>query len=292
MNGPQDSLPCVQCRRTGAQCVFEARPNRTALTRSNFDASERRNKQLEALIRSLLPDVDIDAEIKKLETSPSESGQPPGDEREDNEDASLDDDYEWNEALVPTDEKELEHENDGMASSPTPTSGYLGVSSMSTMLQTISSLLPPTTAQEAQSNRPTPGSIRVTSTYTPSLSLNSALASIANANRLIEAYFFFYNSSYPILHERTFRERWDKRSKLSKTSSWVPICYTVLAIGQWVLGGEGEECPYYPKARSWFTAQALECGTLSTIQAFLLMVSLERCKDATFIAESKANSNL
>ena len=144
---------------------------------------------------------------------------------------------------------------------------------MSEMLETISSLLIPTTGAESQADRPTPGSIRVKSFHTPSPSLNSALAAIMDSSHLIDMYFFYYNSSYPILHERTFRERWEKRSKISKTSSWVPICYMVLAIGHWILGGEGEECPFYPKARSWFTAQALECGTLGAVQAFLLMVS-------------------
>jgi transcriptional regulatory protein GAL4 len=108
--------------------VYEARPNRTALTRSNFDAAERRIKQLETLIHSRHPEIDIETEIKKLENLSSNSRQPPGGRGGDDEDASLDEDYEWNEALVPADEKELEHEGDGMASSPTPTSGYLGKS--------------------------------------------------------------------------------------------------------------------------------------------------------------------
>ena len=144
---------------------------------------------------------------------------------------------------------------------------------MSGVLKKISALLPPSESTESQGSRPAPGSIRVRSSYSPTLTLNSALASITAAGRLIDAYFLFYNSSYPILHERTFRERWEKRAKINQTSSWVPICYMVLAIGQWVLGDESDENPYYAKARSWFSAQALECGTLGAVQAFLLMVS-------------------
>lgn len=134
MTSPQDPSSCIQCVKNETQCVFEARPNRTSLTRSNLDTAERRCKQLEALLRSLHPDIDINAEIKKLGSSYSNEEQFSGDGGLDNTDASIDEDYEWNEGAVPENNEESGFENDGMASSPAPTSGYLGRSSMSWML--------------------------------------------------------------------------------------------------------------------------------------------------------------
>jgi transcriptional regulatory protein GAL4 len=93
-------------------------------------------------------------------------------------------------------------------------------------------------------------------------------------DRLIDAYFVFYNTSYPILHEHTFRERHKRGIQSNATSSYQLIFYMVLAIGHWVLGEVNGDSPYYAAARSRFSIQLLESGTLGGVQAFLLMVSL------------------
>lgn len=50
--------------------------------------------------------------------------------------------------------------------------------------------------------------------------------------------------------------------------------YMVLALGHWLSSSEHERmrAPYYAGARSLFTVQMLEAGTLGTVQALLLMV--------------------
>lgn len=155
-------------------------------------------------------------------------------------------------------------------------SGYsqiIGSSSASSILQSISAMLPHSGSPGSQDSRRTPGSIRVKSVSAPDPKTNAYLAKAAVTGRLIDAYFLFYNSSYPILHERTFRERFEKHGKIKPASSYTAILHMVLAIGNWVLGEEGPDSPYYGAARSWLSAQALESGTLGAVQAFLLMVS-------------------
>ena len=106
------------------------------------------------------------------------------------------------------------------------------------------------------------------------LSLEAELASSATNDKLIDAYFSLYNTSYPVLHSLLFRHAYAKKSQISSTSPWHMILYTVLAIGHWVLspGGDHEDSPYYLAARSRMSAEMLESGTLEGVQAFLLMV--------------------
>lgn len=102
-NGPGQS--CSYCSRAGKPCSFEAPPQRTALTRRNLDAAERRCSRLERLIRSLHPDMDIASALESFDhQEPSATGplvpgdtqlpespaisQPPAGEYEWNEDVS------------------------------------------------------------------------------------------------------------------------------------------------------------------------------------------------------------
>jgi transcriptional regulatory protein GAL4 len=100
------------------------------------------------------------------------------------------------------------------------------------------------------------------------------LATSAILDRLIDAYFQLYNSAFPILHERTFRERFQIRQRSPAKASWKITMYMVLALGHWMTASEKEHgrSPYYSAARSLFTIQMLESGTLGTVQACLMMV--------------------
>ncbi|KAM0451161.1 hypothetical protein ACHAPV_010119 [Trichoderma viride] len=95
-------------------------------------------------------------------------------------------------------------------------------------------------------------------------------------NRLIDAYFKLYNTSYPILHERTFRRHreqrrnWPNIEEKSKTC-WMAVYNIVLAIGSWILDEESQDLKFFAAARSWLSARALESGSLAAVQAFLLM---------------------
>lgn len=107
---------------------------------------------------------------------------------------------------------------------------------------------------------------------------SSHLSNSATLDNLVDAYFTCYNTSYPILHEISFRQKYQNRHQLPARSSWHLIFYIVLAIGNWVTGGNAGpgQCQYYSAARSRMSMSMLESGTLLTVQAFLLVVSLHR----------------
>jgi transcriptional regulatory protein GAL4 len=109
--------------------------------------------------------------------------------------------------------------------------------------------------------------------YIVNLLLLQQLTESAVVSQLVDVYFQKYNSSYPILHESTFRERYQTLGHKPNKSNFQITFYMVLAIGQWLLSSGSDEIqrPYYGVARSLFTVQMLEAGTLGTVQALLLM---------------------
>lgn len=105
--------------------------------------------------------------------------------------------------------------------------------------------------------------------------LSEHLTNTTLLGSLVDTYFTKYNSSYPILHEHTFRQKYQNRHLIHAQSSWHLVFYLVLAIGDWILNGgsDTEQSRYYMAARSRMSMRLLESGTLLTVQAFLLMVS-------------------
>jgi transcriptional regulatory protein GAL4 len=106
------------------------------------------------------------------------------------------------------------------------------------------------------------------------LLLLQQLAESAAVTQLVDAYFHKYNVSYPILHEKTFRDRYQRLSQHPGKASLQITFYMVLAIGQWTLSSGldlSRQRPYYNAARSLLTIQILEAGTLGAVQVLLLM---------------------
>jgi transcriptional regulatory protein GAL4 len=166
----------------------------------------------------------------------------------------------------------------GVKLRPPSLNNGLGTSSGSSLMEEISHLLPEQPAlstEEMRSTRPGPSRLR-TSGHSGSLIIDRNLADAHLIGRLVDAYFLCYNSSYPILHELTFRGKYEIRCQIHESSSWHTIFYAVLAIGSWILGVETEPKAYdfYAAARSHMSLRMLEVGNLLTVQAFLLMVRL------------------
>lgn len=109
----------------------------------------------------------------------------------------------------------------------------------------------------------------------PKFDLLYSLADSVIVDNLIESYFRLYNTSYPIVHERTFRERHQNHLGDSADASWQIAFYIVLALGHWMTSSEAEHrrAPYFTAARKLVSAELLESGTVRTVQACLLMVS-------------------
>ncbi|KAL4808291.1 fungal-specific transcription factor domain-containing protein [Aspergillus unguis] len=251
--------PCSYCAKSNKACVFGPRPSRTPLTRRNLDAAEVRCSSLLSLLHRLNPDVNIEDALQTV--SVDEYPGPVGPQEIETESGSPGSahGFEWNETSI-------ENHPDGMVSLPSAKeTGYLGNSSGTRLLQTISDLLPNSTLDQ-QGESP-----RASQTGSPSLLVH--FANTAVLDNLVDAYFLWYNRSYPILHENTFREKYRNRQQIHARSSWQLIFPLVLAIGHWVSTGGSElsQCSYYMTARSRMSMRMLESGSLTAVQAFLLM---------------------
>ncbi|KAB8259419.1 fungal-specific transcription factor domain-containing protein [Aspergillus pseudonomiae] len=276
------SAPCAYCARSNKQCIFSGPPQRTPLTRQNLDELEHRCRALRRLLQKLNPDLDVERALKQMnrdEPLAYVSNRGNSSITEDN--PATPDRFDWSEASLVSPAAETyqspEEGPDGMASLPSSKcdTGYLGTGSGSSLMETISHLLPaqPTLATEGERSTYRK-SVGPTNKGRPdSLALARSLSDTATTARLIDAYFLSYNRAYPILHEPTFRERYHHRHQIHEASSWHPIFYTVLAIGSWITGADMEPDAYdfYAAARSRMSLRMLEVGNILTVQAFLLM---------------------
>ncbi|KAI1742431.1 fungal-specific transcription factor domain-containing protein [Xylaria scruposa] len=266
---PEDPV-CLSCTKTRKTCVFERPPDRTPLTRRNLDAAELQIVQLRTLLTSLQPDLDIDAAIRRLSTCggganmPVQLESPPADT-----DKPARKTYEWHEGPLSVDTEQADNApvNDGMANLLVEDSGYLGGSSGSQLLEEIASAI----SDEGRDRRTSGELQRPRSSRQAASSPNVFVDLSATAHRLIDEYFLHYNTCYPILHEKSFRDRLADPRESSANSPWRIVFYMVLAIGDWISTSESSQSTYYNAARSCLTFQTLESGTIETIQAFLLL---------------------
>lgn len=91
---------------------------------------------------------------------------------------------------------------------------------------------------------------------------------------LIDAYFTNYHTSYPFIHEATFRAQYAELVPRPSATAWNMLFYTVLALGAWTLGdgyADLEEF-FYRKASSYGQEHSiLESASLSLVQALVLI---------------------
>ncbi|KAH7029491.1 fungal-specific transcription factor domain-containing protein [Microdochium trichocladiopsis] len=266
--------PCAYCSRAGKACSFQEPPRRTALTRDNLTAAQLECSRLRRLVRALQPDLDIDAALLDHSSTPETSSiantasiNVQSSSREPAYWVEERHGFEWHEGpdspAIDEDGSSPALREDGMALFPTANSGYLGSSSGSDLIKDIAPFLP----------TPFPTSTQGFSHSLPSPKADESLSSHAMQSRLVDAYFVYYNTSFPILHEKTFREQLASQHRPPSTSIWRVVHRMVLAIGHWIstTNRSGDLSPYYAAARSRLSVQALESGTMATVQAFLLM---------------------
>ncbi|KAK9428640.1 fungal-specific transcription factor domain-containing protein [Lipomyces doorenjongii] len=270
-----DGGPCAYCTKMGKSCVFEGPPTRTPLTRKNLDAAEARCKELERRMRKLQADLKLNSSHDN--STGSNEYQGPGQpthsaasaDREPVE-APVELGFEWQETFSLGDNQgylEGKKIQDGMVS--LAASGYLGNSSGSSLLE---SLLPP--AERRSADDDTERQRPVSNLPSPLLNLpfGNRLATTLIQSHLIDAYFVAYNSSYPIVHERTFRNQCGRRLLIPAQSPWHIVYYMVLAIGEWVSGyGTDDHSLYYEAAHTRIRTEILESGNMVIVQALLLL---------------------
>ncbi|GAB1209133.1 hypothetical protein APSETT445_007899 [Aspergillus pseudonomiae] len=99
--------------------------------------------------------------------------------------------------------------------------------------------------------------------------------STATVSRYIDDYFALYHPAYPILHEGTFRARISGALAKPRDGSWPLLYNTVLAIGAFVGDSNATKCdiPFYKEARRHLTMDVLEKGSLSYVQAIVIMAN-------------------
>lgn len=94
-------------------------------------------------------------------------------------------------------------------------------------------------------------------------------------SRYLDDYFAFYYPAYPILHEGTFRARVSGALAKPRDGSWPLLYNIVLAIGAFVGDPSGTKADivFFKEARKHLSMDVLEKGSLSYVQAIVLMAN-------------------
>jgi transcriptional regulatory protein GAL4 len=90
----------------------------------------------------------------------------------------------------------------------------------------------------------------------------------------IDAYFLYYHTTYPFLHEQTFRAQFHGQIPRPKGNVWPILLNTVLALGAWCIGDEDSTTDdgYYREVnRHLHNTSVFEVGNLALLQALLLL---------------------
>ncbi|KAL5050235.1 hypothetical protein BDW71DRAFT_173446 [Aspergillus fruticulosus] len=93
--------------------------------------------------------------------------------------------------------------------------------------------------------------------------------------RYLDDYFTFYHPAYPILHEGTFRARVSGALAKPHDGSWPLLYNIVLAIGAFAGDSNGTKMDivFFKEARKHLSMDVLEKGSLSYVQAIVLMAN-------------------
>lgn len=181
------------------------------------------------------------------------------------------DGFDWKEETGDLDELA-----DGMASLSVEPSGigYLGSTSgvgflRSFLVWTRTHRGMPSLPQDStlQTQYTVPNALRIQ--HIPEDALSHQLAS-----SLIDAYFANYHTSYPFLHEATFRAQYNALIKRPEKRAWHMLLNAVLALGAWTIGDGSNDLDdmLYRRARSYSQQESMfESGSLSLVQALLLL---------------------
>lgn len=93
-------------------------------------------------------------------------------------------------------------------------------------------------------------------------------------NFFIDAYFRYYHTTYPFLHEQTFRAQYGGQSPRPRGETWPILLNTVLALGAWSIGEEDstlDDTFYHAVNRHSQDTSIFEVGNLALVQALLLL---------------------
>ncbi|QSS66726.1 fungal specific transcription factor domain-containing protein [Histoplasma capsulatum] len=94
------------------------------------------------------------------------------------------------------------------------------------------------------------------------------------AQTVMDAYFANYHTSYPFLHEETFRAQFGEQIPRPRGHAWPILLNTVFALGAWTIGDDTVDIHeiFYNEANRYLQhVSVFEIGNLACVQAFLLL---------------------
>lgn len=113
--------------------------------------------------------------------------------------------------------------------------------------------------------------------------LNQAhhLASRLITDHCVNAFFTHYNSSYPIIHEPTYRAQYQGLIPRPCEDVWELLHNTILALGSWCINREDStiDLIYYQQARSKLNSTIMETGSLPLVQSLTLLSNYVQKRD-------------
>lgn len=103
--------------------------------------------------------------------------------------------------------------------------------------------------------------------------LSQEIPFVVPENTFVEAYFRYYHSTYPFLHEPLFRAQFEGKSP-KPDGSWLLLLNAVLALGAWCMGEDDSAMDDYfdeKIARLSEERSIFDSGNLALVQALLLL---------------------
>ncbi|KAJ5116212.1 hypothetical protein N7456_000560 [Penicillium angulare] len=269
---------CVQCRQLNKECKYSPKVTRSPLTRQHLTYVEDRLHAFETALSRLFPGGDLDATLRSLlqnqETPQAPSSRTssrhstpakPEAERAEPAPEALPqqaDGFDWAEK-----ELTLGDLTDGMAalSIKPEGAGYFGASSSVVPLRALF-------------DHGFDLNIPVRSASSGGIPLKAQLLESAPSGLIeqafIDAYFLNYHTSYPFVHEPTFRAQFNEPSLRPHGTAWQILLNTILALGAWSIGDDSSDLDitFYQEARGFLQqASVFETGNLTLVQALLLL---------------------
>jgi transcriptional regulatory protein GAL4 len=98
----------------------------------------------------------------------------------------------------------------------------------------------------------------------------------------IDAYFMNYHSSYPFVHESTFRAQYHEQIPRPHGQAWQILLNTILALGAWSIGDDNSDLDvsFYQEARGYLQqASVFEMGNLTLVQGLVLLSNYAQKRD-------------
>lgn len=284
---------------SGFACHYSGKIIRSPLTRAYLSGVEKRLQSLETLVTQLLPGgVSVDDLLSSPDalknislsiTGASESSHvpsvssPQGSSKSTANEPGLPeavpnsaDGFNWEEENVA-----LDNLTDGMAAlSVEPTGvGYLGSTSgvvfLRCLLDWAGFLHQSAAPAQVHDSNPTSSFASVLA----SSQISHAALTTQLSSTLIDAYFQDYHTTYPFVHEATFRAQYHEIVPRPPKRSWDMLYYAILALGAWSLGNDqvGLEDYLYRRALTLGQQESVfEAASLASVQALVLLSNLSQ----------------